>query len=664
MTDLNTAYRTDQDSLEEDDPLAELARIVSGEPVEESQSAATHVRAVETQDLDIEAQLMRELGEAEPAPVSEAVAQETFETVPPTPEPVEVAALDEGELSLEDQLMAELGSVEEAPAVATEVVYEEPAPAGIEEEIAPIDEPLQRVEEVAANIQNGINPSFDDPQFDYSEAPAEHIAATATDAVIQENDAPVDELDEFFTDNFADMLESEQAAELDQAPEQSANRSELDDFDFGEAFNAELTADEALAPSADADLEDVFTKAFESELSLQTSEPAIAAAAVSFEPTASPAPAPVMPVADPMLDPQSQTNALDDFDANDFAKPAPASSGSGFKMAVGALCLALLVGVGVVSWGSLGGGSATDEPVVIKADTEPAKVKPEEPGGKQIANQDNQVYNKVAGTQSEEPAQETLISSRETVAVEPKTNDRLAPKAEPKTETAALGISPKKVKTFTVKPDGTIVQSAPAVITDAATTEPVETAFAQITETTAPAAETTTPAAEEDTSVLSLDGATSTGAIAVPAPSPLPAAVALQTAAVEAPAAAPAPKAVVAAPKPVVQEAPATQPAAADPNAPTQIANLNQAPKPAVTSSEWKVQVSSQRSREAAESSFNNIQRRFGSVLSGKTASIQQANVEGKGTFYRVKVLASSKTDAANMCSRLKAAGGSCFVTR
>ena len=88
------------------------------------------------------------------------------------------------------------------------------------------------------------------------------------------------------------------------------------------------------------------------------------------------------------------------------------------------------------------------------------------------------------------------------------------------------------------------------------------------------------------------------------------------------------------------------------------------AARPAVTSSEWKIQVSSQRSREAAESSFSNIKQRFSSVLGNRTAAIERADIEGKGTFYRVKVLAQSKDDATNVCNRLKGAGGSCFVTR
>lgn len=647
MTEVNTAYRLDQETNEIDDPLAELERIVSGEPSAVSRSQSVSSPASVEQDLDIEAELMRELGEAEPAPIYPEAADTTDYGA-------DIAATTgpdsnlEAELSLEDQLMAELTPIEADVSQEPRTAEAAPVQAGAPLPSAAEDqEPLDRVEQVASKLQWSINPSFDDPRYEYADNQAD-VAAAPVEAALPTADAVEgDELDEFFTENFADMLESEQAAQLDAASEPVMASNVSDDFDFGEAFNAELAAEMETQPVSDQSLEDDFAKAFESEISLEMEEPVVAATAVSAD-----------ALADPVVDPQPEPNSLDSFDANDYARTEPAPSRNGFKMAVAALCLALVAGIGVVAWGSLGGGSAIDEPVIIKADTEPAKVKPEEPGGKQIANQDNQVYTKVAGTEAEEPAQDRLISDREAVVAEPKNTERLAPTEEPAKETAALGISPKKVKTFTVKPDGTIVQSAPkqteneavAAVTDAAANtneaQTSETAFA---------------APQEDTSIVSLDGAKTTGSIGVPQPSPLPAAKEIQTAAVQ-PAAteAPAPKPVATAPKPQ----PVVQPVATDENAPTQIANLSQAPKPAVTSSEWKVQVSSQRSREAAESSFKNIQRRFGSVLGGKAASIQKADVEGKGTFYRVKVLASSKSEASDLCSRLKAAGGSCFVTR
>ncbi len=148
--------------------------------------------------------------------------------------------------------------------------------------------------------------------------------------------------------------------------------------------------------------------------------------------------------------------------------------------------------------------------------------------------------------------------------------------------------------------------------------------------------------------------------MAIPEPSPLPAAQALSQTSTQSQAlgqaqvSEAAPVAAKPAPVPVESEAP------------TQIASLDNspAPVPVATSSEWKIQVSSQRSRDAAELSFNNLQRRFSSILGGRAAVIERADIEGKGTFYRAKVLAESKDEAGRLCTRLKSAGGSCFVTR
>jgi len=82
------------------------------------------------------------------------------------------------------------------------------------------------------------------------------------------------------------------------------------------------------------------------------------------------------------------------------------------------------------------------------------------------------------------------------------------------------------------------------------------------------------------------------------------------------------------------------------------------------THTQWTVQVSSQRSDDAAQSSYGNLKRRFSSLLSDRSVSVQKADVEGKGTFYRVRIPASSKSDAISLCESMKSAGGSCFVTR
>ena len=81
-------------------------------------------------------------------------------------------------------------------------------------------------------------------------------------------------------------------------------------------------------------------------------------------------------------------------------------------------------------------------------------------------------------------------------------------------------------------------------------------------------------------------------------------------------------------------------------------------------SSPYAVQVSSQRSAAAAKQTYVNLTRRYGGILDGKGVDIKKAVVSGKGTYYRVRIPAESRSAANSICSQLKARGGDCFVTR
>ena len=63
--------------------------------------------------------------------------------------------------------------------------------------------------------------------------------------------------------------------------------------------------------------------------------------------------------------------------------------------------VALLGGVGALAL-SFGNGEGADVPVVVKADDGPVKVKPENPGGTTVPNQDNKVYDAVKGASGTE----------------------------------------------------------------------------------------------------------------------------------------------------------------------------------------------------------------------------------------------------------------------
>jgi cell division protein FtsN len=89
------------------------------------------------------------------------------------------------------------------------------------------------------------------------------------------------------------------------------------------------------------------------------------------------------------------------------------------------------------------------------------------------------------------------------------------------------------------------------------------------------------------------------------------------------------------------------------------------APSAAPAGSGYFVQVSSQRSEADAQSAYHGLQAKFPSQLGGREATIRQVDLGEKGTYYRTLVGPYASMDqAAQMCSSLKAAGGSCLVQR
>lgn len=338
---------------------------------------------------------------------------------------------------------------------------------------------------------------------------------------------------------------------------------------------------------------------------------------------------------------------------------------NGFKMAALALGIALFAGFGAVGYGYFTNSETNTDPILVKADTGAIKVKPEDSGGKLIANQDKAAYAELSG-EKEQSNQARLVSGTEVAngatrqinAIEPKAEERLSPSAEENNSSVPAAIAPRRVRTFTVKPDGTIIipdpvtAEEPAVLALQAENTPLEvptdTAEIAAIEPGAPLFNPVVPETNEVAAIEvdassenvnigpeAIDGAiAATGNIAIPEQSPLPKPAKLTTklALIEA----------VAKPEP-------------DNNAGVQLVN---------TSSPWAVQISSQRSREAADASFKNLQKKFPSLLSGQSVDIRQAQITGKGTFFRVRVQAGSKQAATSFCTRFKSSGGSCFVTR
>ncbi len=348
-----------------------------------------------------------------------------------------------------------------------------------------------------------------------------------------------------------------------------------------------------------------------------------------------------------------------------------------------------------------GGGSDSDgEPAVVRADPDPVKVKPKDQGGTDVRNADRKVYEQVAGTQSKPaPDQKELVTTGEEpmdIAAAPATgaagNDGAMPLADtmPKSEDRIdpamadtqtqpddeiIAVAPRKVKTFVVQPDGTLVQrEAPA---PAAAETPVETAATDAAKEETiplPAARPETDTAMADTMAEESPAAEAAPVKTAPAPEPVKeAAVAtepvmkpkpVKTTTIKAPA-----KSAVPDSAPIIASRSANQPVnivgrtkTANTQAETETASAEAAAGTANTSPAW-VQISSHTARDLAQVSYRNDLRRYGNLISGRGVNIVAAEVRG-ATWYRVNIPAQSWSDATRLCQKIKAAGGDCLPKR
>lgn len=367
----------------------------------------------------------------------------------------------------------------------------------------------------------------------------------------------------------------------------------------------------------------------------------------------------------------------------------------------------IAVGGGIGAFALSPGGGDTGSPALVKADEGPVKVKPENPGGTKVPNQDGEVYRRVAGKDTEAPTQAKLVSSaEEPVDLAPadgprkvtaeavsqeadapaKSEQRLAPTpAEEGSQVSneVTALQPRRVKTVVVKPDGTIVQTENAqpreqaaagseserpderAATAADQTIADQTIAGEASENTdAPVstgaeAPSAAQASDADAATGETVAATDLKPVASSASSPVDENADSSAAAM--PEAAPIPTARPTTPK-ARSEAEAPRVASREP-ARQAARETTQAPA-AAASSAWSVQIASQPTVKGAQQSYQNLAQRYGDLLSGRGVNIVRAEIDGKGTYYRVRIPSASKQDAISLCSRLKDAGGNCFVSK
>ena len=372
----------------------------------------------------------------------------------------------------------------------------------------------------------------------------------------------------------------------------------------------------------------------------------------------------------------------------------PARSFRGMATAAAVIAVLGLGAYGVYGWVRHGSpiSSFSGEPRVITADADPVKVAPENPGGTVVPNQDKAVYDRVAGDGAAAPKQKQLVSSNEqpvdvvqktlipeAVSPDDGSADQVTPTPAGETQDPRLlpsqngdnadmaanddgqvpSVSPRKVRTMIVKPDGSLV----------ARDEPVAGASTTVAAPAlAPKTNMAKPATDSQVASTDLRPATPDAQASQPATADSDAASAestpirvVKTAPV--PTARPAQKATVA------TDTVAAHPAQAQPK-PQQVAAASPAAAQAApvasasAGGAYGVQIASLPSEVEAQRSQANLRTKFASVIGGHPLEIRKADIAGKGTYYRVRVVAGSKDEAADLCVRFRAAGGTCLISK
>jgi len=283
----------------------------------------------------------------------------------------------------------------------------------------------------------------------------------------------------------------------------------------------------------------------------------------------------------------------------------------------------------------LASGSAAitgGEPPLIKANNEPTKVQPQNPGGVEIPNQNKQIYERAnqSGATKVVNREEQPVDVQQAVrmngnAVADATGGTVPGVSVKPQQTASLNLGePRKVRTVTIRPDGTVAGAEPPAA------QPVATASAGAM-TLPPQAQAAHPAPVASAQPRAA-ASTPVAATSTPASTPKPAPAAAT------PASAPAP-----------QQVASVQPAA---------------PVAAETTSTggFAVQLGLANSEATAQTAFASYQRKYPD-LQGKPAMIRKAEVNGN-TIFRVRVGPLPKEEASSLCSKLQGQGGQCFVTK
>ncbi|MCP4386085.1 MAG: hypothetical protein GY798_32550 [Hyphomicrobiales bacterium] len=739
-------------SDEGDDPLAELARIVTGRasfdppPAEKGKTVPAPEEAAENDiAADLESELLNDLqasfaalgepfGESEPAPpeggqptVNKAASDPVL---PPAPGPVEP-------------------NVDLSPLVPGP---EPEPPAAVPVEPLPL-EPMATVEDVLAELQDPVEPPRQPPPEAISPSPPTPPEPASPPPVEPAEPPPVDSVEpppavltrpprqlyrqpEPPSEPPAQSEEPPVAERQPAPPRRPATRSDFSRLRLrpsrpGVAQEDDVLPAEPAVPAA--------SRRHGADTPQRSDDrpprlaPPRAAARVRPEPPRVPAPPsePIEPEARPSQHVQGGDGAdfpddfsLEDLDTAAYAPeddlpPFPEEELASLKRRRSGRAVAVIGGIFVIALAGaaaaylMGGDTQSDEPPpVIAADSTPTKVFPDAPAATDQDQQGKLIYDRVDDTET--GSETTLVTGGDDPIVDvPADDEDLANNpiarvivpggpgidgpiadsgdgvgstdAESDLPAAAdASIGPKKVRTVVVRPDGTIVSSE-AVEEGAAGAEGLDGADGQSSDLASVATDMRTDmdaVLEGEDVAVNPDplGVTDPdrGLSLVPEPEPVPLVAQPEETVVA--TAEPAETVVNDAPSdPEPSPAPAPvettrpDPAPAPPQnqtsgngGPIDLAagTVPASAAPSAGSGGVLVQVSAQRTEDAARSTYSSLQNRYPGILGPYQAAIIRADLGDRGIYYRVRIGPFSSRDASRLCEDLKAAGGECILAR
>jgi hypothetical protein len=294
----------------------------------------------------------------------------------------------------------------------------------------------------------------------------------------------------------------------------------------------------------------------------------------------------------------------------------------GLYAVVAVLGVVVIAAAGFLAFRGAGG---EETPPVIAADDSPIRILPDEATVDETAQPGDAVFDQIDPVAGQ-PETETLLPQPdqpvEDVAAAGVAVDPIAALASQNTEISQAPASgePRRVRTITIGPDGQVLSNDAETVGEDAAAAPDNVAFV---------------APDETTDQVVADSAADDDPIVIDpvVTEPISLAPANNAALAEEPVT-PAPAANDVAPVDLLpQGAVATPPAG------------------------FYVQVASVGSEEVARSQFQSLQARAPSLLANRTMVIQQADIPGRGTFYRIQIGPMSQADAETLRASLRSSG-------